>query len=183
MHNITSTVQIASLFSLRKSNQTGYNITKILQSTLKTSHQQVYRELNKLEALGVINSVIKPNEGKPDARIYSFTKNYNTITAEIAKDNRFWSDIGEVSPRDKLDLFIAILDFTTLEETKNIIDAIKNGYEALISLKESNTTDEQALIPTLDPTYLIQRRKLKLLTSDLEELLSIEDTLKAKKTG
>ncbi|WP_070970555.1 PadR family transcriptional regulator [Vibrio sonorensis] len=56
---------------------TGYDITKEFSSTIgyfwKASHQQVYRELNKLAQGGYVTCVLEPQEGKPDRKVYSIT--------------------------------------------------------------------------------------------------------------
>ncbi len=56
---------------------TGYDITKEFSYSMgyfwKASHQQVYRELNKMARHKLVTSVIEPQEGKPDKKIYSIT--------------------------------------------------------------------------------------------------------------
>lgn len=56
---------------------TGYDITKEFSSSIgyfwKASHQQVYRELNKMAQEGLLTSVLVPQDGKPDRKIYSIT--------------------------------------------------------------------------------------------------------------
>ncbi len=56
---------------------TGYDITKEFSSSIgyfwKASHQQVYRELNKMGEQGLVTCVLEPQEGKPDRKVYSIT--------------------------------------------------------------------------------------------------------------
>jgi PadR family transcriptional regulator AphA len=56
---------------------TGYDITKEFSSSVgyfwKASHQQVYRELNKMGQQGQVTCVLEPQEGKPDRKVYSIT--------------------------------------------------------------------------------------------------------------
>lgn len=56
---------------------TGYDITKEFSGNIgyfwKASHQQVYRELNKMAEVGQVTCVIEPQDGKPDKKIYSIT--------------------------------------------------------------------------------------------------------------
>ncbi|SDH33863.1 transcriptional regulator, PadR family [Vibrio xiamenensis] len=56
---------------------TGYDITKEFSSTIgyfwKASHQQVYRELNKMAQHELVTCVLEPQEGKPDRKVYSIT--------------------------------------------------------------------------------------------------------------
>lgn len=56
---------------------TGYDITKEFSYSIgyfwKASHQQVYRELNKMAKNGLVTCVLEPQEGKPDRKVYSIT--------------------------------------------------------------------------------------------------------------
>ncbi|MBF9001800.1 MULTISPECIES: PadR family transcriptional regulator [Vibrio] len=56
---------------------TGYDITKEFSASIgyfwKASHQQVYRELNKMGQNGLVTCVLEPQEGKPDRKVYSIT--------------------------------------------------------------------------------------------------------------
>lgn len=57
---------------------TGYDITKEFSATIgyfwKASHQQVYRELNKMAEQGLVTCVLEPQDGKPDRKVYSITE-------------------------------------------------------------------------------------------------------------
>ena len=56
---------------------TGYDITKEFSASIgyfwKASHQQVYRELNKMAQNDQVTCVLEPQEGKPDRKVYSIT--------------------------------------------------------------------------------------------------------------
>lgn len=56
---------------------TGYDITKEFSASIgyfwKASHQQVYRELNKMGQQNLVTCVLEPQEGKPDRKVYSIT--------------------------------------------------------------------------------------------------------------
>lgn len=56
---------------------TGYDITKEFSNAIghfwKASHQQVYRELNKLADMGAVSCRLEPQDGKPDRKVYSIT--------------------------------------------------------------------------------------------------------------
>lgn len=56
---------------------TGYDITKEFSASIgyfwKASHQQVYRELNKMGQTGLVSCVLEPQDGKPDRKVYSIT--------------------------------------------------------------------------------------------------------------
>ncbi len=56
---------------------TGYDITKEFSASIgyfwKASHQQVYRELNKMADKALVTCKLEPQEGKPDRKVYSIT--------------------------------------------------------------------------------------------------------------
>ncbi|ODS09749.1 PadR family transcriptional regulator [Vibrio scophthalmi] len=66
---------IAILKAVNDLPQTGYDFTKYIkgQKIWRASHQQVYRELNKMEASGLVSHSLIENMGKPDAKVYSIT--------------------------------------------------------------------------------------------------------------
>ncbi len=67
-------------------NATGYDITKEFSYSIgyfwNASHQQVYRELNKMAINGLVTCVLEPQEGKPDRKIYSITEEGRKALAE-----------------------------------------------------------------------------------------------------
>ncbi|MGF1760196.1 PadR family transcriptional regulator [Photobacterium sagamiensis] len=56
---------------------TGYDITKEFSHSIgyfwKASHQQVYRELNKMAGNDQVTCQLEPQEGKPDRKVYTIT--------------------------------------------------------------------------------------------------------------
>ncbi|MEO1131190.1 MAG: PadR family transcriptional regulator [Cyanobacteria bacterium J06639_1] len=56
----------------------GYDLTKRFEGSVgffwKASHQQIYRELAKLEAQGWAQVTVVPQEGKPDKKLYDMTQ-------------------------------------------------------------------------------------------------------------
>lgn len=71
---------------LSKRDATGYDITKEFSHNIgyfwKASHQQVYRELNKLAENGSVTCRLEPQEGKPDRKIYSITESGSKVLHE-----------------------------------------------------------------------------------------------------
>lgn len=63
---------------LSRHDATGYDITKAFSQNIghfwKASHQQVYRELNKMSQLEWVTSELIEQEGKPDKKIYTITE-------------------------------------------------------------------------------------------------------------
>ena len=68
----------AILASLIENSCSGYDLAKHFDSSVgffwQASHQQIYRELSKLDKLGWITSEIIVQEGKPDKKVYSLTQ-------------------------------------------------------------------------------------------------------------
>ena len=71
---------------------TGYDISKSLQSDVvgvfwTASHQQIYRELNRLEEKGHVSHKVFPQDGKPDRKVYSLTKSGKNLLRENVRFN------------------------------------------------------------------------------------------------
>ena len=62
---------------LHKSTQplTGYDIAKLIKNKTGNSHQQIYRELNKIAKRNDVEACDVPQDGKPDKKTYQFTGN------------------------------------------------------------------------------------------------------------
>lgn len=60
---------------LHKSDQplTGYDIAKLIKNKTGNSHQQIYRELNKIAQRNDVEVCDVPQDGKPDKKTYRFT--------------------------------------------------------------------------------------------------------------
>lgn len=68
----------AILASLIDTSCSGYDLAKRMESSVgffwQASHQQIYRELSKLDQLGWITSEIITQQGRPDKKVYSVTQ-------------------------------------------------------------------------------------------------------------
>lgn len=68
----------AILASLIDDSCSGYDLAKQFDGSVgffwQASHQQIYRELSKLDKLGWITSEIIVQEGRPDKKVYSVTQ-------------------------------------------------------------------------------------------------------------
>ncbi|CAH0534556.1 hypothetical protein VST7929_02500 [Vibrio stylophorae] len=66
------------LTSLCHASATGYDLTKQFSQQVgyfwRASHQQVYRELNKMAQLGWVGYLLEPQDGKPDRKVYTITE-------------------------------------------------------------------------------------------------------------
>ncbi|MGF1760271.1 PadR family transcriptional regulator [Photobacterium sagamiensis] len=75
------------LFLLQNGNATGYELTRSMSKShvWRSSHQQVYRELVKLNKLGLVTFTTVLQEGKPNRKPYSITA-AGHAAIEAAKD-------------------------------------------------------------------------------------------------
>lgn len=65
----------------------GYDLTKKIRPKTGHSHQQIYREVGKMESDGHLVSKLIPQEGKPDKRVYSIPASTKVLLGvEIIKD-------------------------------------------------------------------------------------------------
>ncbi|MEI8634688.1 PadR family transcriptional regulator [Vibrio sp. PP-XX7] len=65
---------IVLLNQLKKEPMTGYDLNKLVEEHgWPASHQQVYRELNKLNTMNLVSYQDVPQEGKPDKKVYQLT--------------------------------------------------------------------------------------------------------------
>jgi PadR family transcriptional regulator AphA len=104
---------------------TGYDITKEFSNKIgffwKASHQQVYRELNKMANSEFVVCTHQPQEGKPDRKVYSIT--------DLGKANlKQWFEQPTVHPTVR-DEFCAKLMACSVEESAEYLQQLKVGIE------------------------------------------------------
>lgn len=80
---------ISTLFANKGTALSGYTMTKKLADVWQASHQQVYRELNALTDTGHVHFVRKPQDGKPDLKLYSLTERGICEAVELAMGTDF----------------------------------------------------------------------------------------------
>lgn len=76
----------AILTFLLEGSCSGYDLTKQFDGSVgffwKASHQQIYRELAKIEASGWASSTLVPQVGKPDKKLYEITESGRQVLIE-----------------------------------------------------------------------------------------------------
>lgn len=80
---------MSTLLANSKKPMSGYTMTKKLSDIWQASHQQVYRDLNGLLKAGYIDFVCKPQDGKPDLKLYSLTERGIAAAVELATSDDF----------------------------------------------------------------------------------------------
>lgn len=69
-----SNLQLIMMAEVNQQQSTGYDLTKLLlDKGWKASHQQIYRDMAKLEKLGLVSLEYLPQSGKPDKKLYLLT--------------------------------------------------------------------------------------------------------------
>jgi DNA-binding PadR family transcriptional regulator len=91
---------------LSESAYSGYDLSKQFEDTIsffwKASHQQIYRELAKMEGLGWIESETIPQTGKPDKKLYR-------ITPSGKKELETWFELPCTPSPIREDLLVKVL--------------------------------------------------------------------------
>ncbi|ANP79338.1 hypothetical protein A134_23275 [Vibrio crassostreae 9CS106] len=127
---------------LKDDQMTGYDISKSLTQTFsvfwRASHQQIYRELNKLEKKNFVSCVLFPQSGKPDRKVYSIT-NMGRMQLSDWLDEEFKMPIlrdemtSKMFTADKDNISGVIEDIKYLmEECRSNLDRVEGIRDALI---------------------------------------------------
>jgi DNA-binding PadR family transcriptional regulator len=94
------------LILLCEAAQSGYDVSKRFEDSVsyfwKASHQQIYRELSKMEGLGFVDSKAIPQQGKPDKKLYQ-------ITAAGRKELEHWFELACTPSPTREDLLVKVL--------------------------------------------------------------------------
>jgi PadR family transcriptional regulator AphA len=137
---------------------TGYDITKEFSSSIgyfwKASHQQVYRELNKMGQQGFVTCVLEPQEGKPDRKVYSITEAGRQALTE-------WFDHPSVHPTVR-DEFCAKLMACSVQSAKPYRDQLAELIEDSKKFVAQYQEIESAYYA--NPASLDKQQKLERLT-------------------
>lgn len=137
---------------------TGYDITKEFSSSIgyfwKASHQQVYRELNKMAQDNQVTCVLEPQEGKPDRKVYS-------ITAQGRQALSSWFDQPTAHPtvRDEFCAKLMACSVQPSEPYRNqLVELIDDSQKLLSHFENVEATN----YPTL--SALSKHQRLERLT-------------------
>ena len=92
MNNLNMVIQ-AMLFS-SEIPLSGYDIAKAIKHKTGNSHQQVYRELNKLAERSDVKVETIIQYDKPDRKVYSFTSNAGFASCEPKESDLTKTNLG-----------------------------------------------------------------------------------------
>ncbi len=138
---------------------TGYDITKEFSHSIgyfwKASHQQVYRELNKMAQHKLVTHTLEPQEGKPDKKIYSITD-----AGRQALTEWFKQPTTQPTIRDEFSskLVVCALESDVTPIKEQVIALIRESQQLIDHYKEIEATQYGT------PEKLDRRAKLERLT-------------------
>lgn len=134
---------------LHYGDMTGYELSKAFHASLsffwETQQSQIYRELNKLEAEGLLSSRVEIQTDKPNKRIY-------TITESGVKAWRDW--LASAMPEE-------------------IIPTRSEVLMRLFFSAERDSSDMAAALRQIAETYRLQTERMKGIGSIIEEYKAI----------
>ena len=139
---------------------TGYDITKEFSATIgyfwKASHQQVYRELNKMAQNNLVTCVLQPQEGKPDRKVYSITAAGRTALGE-------WFEQPSAHPtvRDEFSAKLMACAVQPSTAYKNQLKGLVDESEKLVHHYQEIERGYYANMNTLDKQQRLERLTLR----------------------
>lgn len=142
-------LQYAVLGLLKYKPMTGYDLKKMFDQSINNfwsaSLSQIYRELNALESKGYLNSIIQPQDDRPDKKIYNITETGKTAFKEwienfpqkVSKETRdeftlrvfFGSNISKDNLLNQLQRF--------KEDKQRGLKELENVYQITSKYKEA----------------------------------------------
>lgn len=142
---------------------TGYDITKQFSRAIghvwRASHQQVYRELNKLAEAGAVTYNLEPQNGKPDRKVYSITP-----IGRQSLEQWYMLPVKHATDRDEISaklLTSSIFESAPMiEHIQNLIDESRHQLARFIELEKTHYANPEKLSRELRLERLALRRNI-----------------------
>ncbi|PSW08244.1 transcriptional regulator [Photobacterium rosenbergii] len=148
------------LTRLNSQESTGYDITKHFRQSRGVDwvagHQQVYRELAKLEARDAVSHTVYPQDRKPDRKVYK-------ITAKGLEELGDWVKRGQICLhpfRDEISAKILAAQPDDLPHVIQSLENLKDKVEA--NLKQIQQTNTKWLADKTANSHEIMMKKIVL---------------------
>jgi DNA-binding PadR family transcriptional regulator len=167
----------------------GYDLTKAFERSVgyfwQATHQQIYRELGKLEAQGWIEAETVPQVGRPDKKLYTITDlGHQNLTAWIAEP-------CEVMPvKDELLVKVFVGSLVPHGVIRQQIQQHRQLHQKTLDryqkIEAEEFSDPDCLAPMLRFGYLTLRRGIRYETEYVEwcdEVLRTLDEMEGKTEG
>lgn len=173
-YGINMALREVILTVLARGEMTGYEITKDFEAVYvhfwRASHQQVYRELARLNKDGRVTLKVVAQAGRPDKKVYAITK-------RGLEELKRWILAPTEPPRPQYDLLVKLLAshvvdreafHRELERVRALAEEWVNGLramrrECLRSRSQGWSEHEQILYLTLRRGLLLGRAQLRWL--------------------
>lgn len=158
-------LQSICLFFLMENPNSGYDLTKIIKKTnaWHASHQQIYRELGKLEGVNFVTFADVPQVGKPDRKVYSITP----VGKQALQTYQKSVDTGFIKLNCKLTVMALTKNVDYLTNKKiNLLSQYLNKSK-LISIENSDSDIESLLL----------QREISHIKADIDFIDRILNTL------
>jgi DNA-binding PadR family transcriptional regulator len=130
--NATMALREVILTVLARGEMTGYEITKDFEAVYvhfwRASHQQVYRELARLNKDGRVTAKVVAQEGRPDKKIYAITK-------RGLDELKQWIVAPTEPPRPQYDLLVKLLGCHVVDRSvfHRELERIRAGAEEWVN--------------------------------------------------
>ena len=138
---------------LKYQDNTGYDLAKMFENSLNSfwhaQSSQIYRELNRMEEMGLVTSRSIIQNNRPNKRLYSITKDGINAFNEWINENNNTATLFE-NPHDPLLMrvfFGANSPKITLERLKEYRDMCLAGLEQQAKRYQANINDYASAIP------------------------------------
>jgi DNA-binding PadR family transcriptional regulator len=170
------------LILLCEAAQSGYDVSKRFEDSVscfwKASHQQIYRELSKMESLGFVASEAIPQQGKPDKKLYQ-------ITEAGRKELEQWFELSCIPSPVREDLLVKVLAGPYMPKSilvKQLEDrrALHHNQLNCYLAQEKTFLDIQDPDEHLTFRYLTLRRGIRYELEWVDWCNEVLDTLESK---
>jgi len=166
---------------LARRSMTGYEIARNFDQTLswfwQASHQQIYRELARLDREGCVSFKAVSQQGKPDKKVYAITRHGRS---ELKR----WIAIPADPPHPRYDLLVKILASSLLDKKAlrvevDRVDAITASVLAQLRTmrRECSAQPLDKLNPYDQALYLALKRGLLLVEAQTAWLKEVKEYL------
>jgi DNA-binding PadR family transcriptional regulator len=138
--------------------QSGYDLSKRFEDRVsfywKASHQQIYRELSKMEGSGFVASEAIPQQGKPDKKLYQ-------ITEAGQKELEHWFESSCTPTPIREDLLVKVLAGPYIPKTI-LVKQLEEQRSLHQNQLDSYLEQEKCFLAVKDPEEHLKFRYLTL---------------------
>ena len=157
------------MLMLKPEKCTGYDLSKVLNITRlrAVSHQQVYRELNKLADLGYTDCTKKTQEGKPDKKLYDVCPyGLNVLDSILEREEPALGNLNTMSPI----MYLADKERYFIEEIEMLEREIEQLNESLSNIVKESVSLHPLMELNLESQIIMRSAELDVAKMHLSKL-------------